>query len=282
MKINKILYPATFGLVGLLAACTPNEDESNGLTNSQPLDATFTVTPVDGSTNRLRLNGTTDGVKHRWDNVEGSDAKVVFYPLAGQYEVSHTVCGKGGVDCVTATQTIDVPSDDPIAFNRIEGGSFDTPADIAKWTILPMSSDAHWTFADGKATLTSGPTGWAQEGLYQAIQVEAGHTYRFDMTVSGPGWTDSVFELYADFQQPVPNSGDYNAGGKILALNTWAGCGNAAFSGQFFTLSCDATPTLRGYKKFNQTGTVYVLVRGGGANGNFNITIDNFEVRAID
>lgn len=272
--------------LGLLVAacfvsCQPDEEESNGIVN-ETVDASFTVTQIDA--NHFKLEATAvNGVSNYWDYgtgaISGGDSKTIFLPDAGTYTVTHTICGIGG-ECISTTETIVVDTPDPVAGNLILGGKFENAEDIAQWTVLPMSSDAHWAFANGTATLTSGPTGWAQEALYQEIQVEAGHEYKFDMKVSGPGWTDSVFELYADYQQPVPNSGDYSAGGKVLSLNTWAGCGNSSFDGQLFNLSCDSQ--WYGVKTFATSGTVYVLVRGGGANGNFNITIDNVEVRRND
>lgn len=281
MKIDKYIVPVAFGISAMLFSCSPDEVNSNGLTNGE-LDASFTVTPVNGSVNRLLLNGSTDGLTHSWNNVRGVDSKEVFFPLAGDYEVTHTICGKGGADCVSATQTINVPSDDPIAFNRIEGGSFDTAEDIAQWTTFPASvNGAGWVFENGKATFT-GTQNWALQNLYQTIEVEAGHTYMFDMTVSGQGSDQTYLEWYAGYNPPVAGV-DYNEGGQILALNTWAGCATSPFQGQLSEVGCG--DTLHGLKTFDQTGTVYVLVRtasGVASSTPFSITIDNVEVRAIN
>lgn len=282
MKITKYLYPATFGLVALLSACTPDESSSNGLSSGQ-LDASFTSTPVEGSANRIRVNGSTAGLTHSWNGVRGTDSKVFFFPLAGDYDVTHTICGKGGTDCVTTTQTINVATDDPIAYNRIEGGTFDTAQDIAHWTTFPASvNGAQWTFANGKATFT-GTQNWALQNLYQTIQVEAGHDYMFDMTVSGQGADQMYLEWYAGFNAPVAGS-DYNEGGTILSLNTWAGCATAPFSGQLSQVGCGDS-NWHGVRHFDQSGTVYILIRtaSGVASSNpFSVTIDNVEVRAIN
>jgi len=283
MKIRNYIFPSAFLMAALFTACTPDESGSgNGLTNSEALDASFTVTPVDGSSNRVLLNASTKGITHSWNNVRGVDSKVMFYPLAGNYNVTHTICGKGGIDCVTTTQTIAVPSDDPIAFNRIEGGGFDSADDISKWTVFPATvNGAKWVFADGKATF-NGSQDWAIQNLYQTIEVEAGHDYVFDMHVSGQGSADTYFEWYAGYNPPVAGS-DYNEGGQILALNTWAGCATAPFSGMLSDVGCGTT--LNGQKHFTKSGTVYVLVRtasGKGGSSPFSITIDNVSVRAIN
>lgn len=284
MKIRNYICPSVFVLAAaLFTSCSPDEaGNGNGLTNTQELDASFTVTPVGGSSNRVLLTAATGGLTHSWNNVRGVDSKEMFYPLAGNYDVTHTVCGKGGTDCVSTTQTINVPADDPIAFNRIEGGGFDSAEDIAKWTRFPASvNGAQWVFENGKATFT-GTQNWAIQNLYQTIEVEAGHDYVFDMHVSGQGSNETYFEWYAGFNPPVAGS-DYNEGGQILALNTWAGCATAPFNGMLSDVGCGTT--LNGVKRFTQSGTVYILVRtasGQSSNSPFSITIDDVSVRAIN
>jgi len=280
MEIKKYLFPAVFGLTALFAGCSPEESDSNGLTNDE-LDASFTVTPMNGSTNRLLLNGNTTATTHAWNGARGTDAKVVFFPLAGDYEVSHTVCGKGGVDCVTATQSINVPSDDPSAFNRIEGGTFETAEDLAHWTTFPANvNGAVWSFNNGTATF-NGSQNWAVQNLYTTIEVEPGD-YLFDMHVSGQGSDQTYLEWYAGYNAPVAGQ-DYTEGGQILALNTWSGCATTPFSGQLSEVGCGNT--MNGVRHFSQAGTVYILIRtasGVGTSNPFSVTIDNVEVRRIN
>lgn len=281
IKKSRIVAGLMFSALAL-TSCQPDDDSNGNGIIATDLDATFSITQVSANRFTLTANSNAGVLQHFWDpgsgNGAGSTSYDLFLPDAGSYVIGHTVCGIGG-ECITESTTIDVAAPDPVAGNLIRGGKFDTAEDIAEWSIQAMSPDAHWTFANQEATLTSGPTGWAQEALYQAIEVEGGHEYRFDMKVKGPGYVDSVFELYADYQMPQ-GTGDYSAGGKVLSLNTWAGCATSPFEGQLFSLSCDSQYS--GLKTFPTSGTIYVLVRGGGAGGNFNITIDNFEVRRND
>ena len=284
MKMRNYIYTSVFALAAVLfTSCSPEESgNGNGLESTQTLDAAFTVTPVEGSSNRFVLSGSTSGLTHSWNGVRGTDRKVLFFPIAGTFTVTHTICGIGGTDCVTATQSITVASDDPIAFNRIEGGSFDTAEDIAKWTVLPTSiNGAQWVFANGKATFT-GSQDWAIQNLYQTIEVEAGHDYVFDMHVSGQGSDQTYLEWYAGYNPPVAGS-DYNEGGQILALNTWSGCATSPFSGMLSEVGCGTT--LNGVKRFPTSGTVYVVLRtasGVASSSPFSVTIDDVSVRAIN
>ena len=189
MKIRNYIYPSVFALAAVLfTGCSPEDSgNGNGLESTKALDAAFTVTPVEGSSNRFVVKGSTSGLTHSWNGARGTDTKELFFPLAGTYSVSHTICGIGGADCVTTTQSITVATDDPIAFNRIEGGEFETADDIAQWTLFPANvSGASWTFANGTAT-TTGTQSWAHQNIYQTFEVEAGKDYMFDVHVSGAG-----------------------------------------------------------------------------------------------
>ena len=282
MKIRNYIYPSVFALAAVLfTSCSPDESgNGNGIVNTQTLDASFTITPVPGSSNRFIVSGSTSGLTHSWNGLRGTDSKELFFPLAGTYNVSHTICGIGGEDCVTATQPITVASDDPIAFNRIDGGEFETAEDIAQWTLFPASvSGASWTFANGTAT-TTGTQSWAHQNIYQTFEVEAGHDYMFDLHVSGAGGVNNFyFEVYAGFNPPVAGS-DYNEGGKILALSTWnsANCGLNPFNGMLSDIGCEGSKI----KRFDRSGTVYLVMRTGSEFTPFSVTIDNVSVRAIN
>ncbi|RYZ39333.1 MAG: hypothetical protein EOP49_30305, partial [Sphingobacteriales bacterium] len=76
-----------FAAASILTACQPDDENSgNGLTNGE-VNAEFTVEQLGGSANRLRLQGDTKALTHRWNGELGSDQKNLVFPLAGTYTV---------------------------------------------------------------------------------------------------------------------------------------------------------------------------------------------------
>ena len=289
MKIRNIAYMALVGMSAAFSSCTPNDDVGGNGTVPQELDASFTMTPVPGQTNRFTLQANeTEGVKlHTWDIGLGPfvapATTEVLIPDAGSYTITHTAVSPIGGNGFSSSQDITLTTNDPIAGNLIRGGKFETAEDIAQWMTFPQSiPGSNWSFANGEATMT-GSINWAHQHLYQAIQVEAGHTYKFDMKVKGLGNTmDTYMEWYAGYNPPTGN--DYNEGGQILALNTWAGCAIGPFEGQLSAVGCGGD-TSEGLKTFPTSGTVYVVLRSASGFASatpFSITIDNVEVRRID
>ena len=99
------------------------------------------------------------------------------------------------------------------------------------------------------------------------------------MNVSGHGGTDMWFEVYIGKAEPQIGK-DYNDGGKRLALNTWNGCGKTPFNAPLTQLSCEGAE--RGVIQFPTSGTVYLLIKSGGADlGTTGITLANVQLRAI-
>ncbi|NMH29663.1 hypothetical protein [Flavobacterium silvaticum] len=284
MKNNKTKFWGILALAGMtLAACSPEEvdGDGNGIINTLDLDATFTVTEVSANHYRVQ-SGETRATSHYWSDgsVSGpdGDARDYFFPDAADYTITHRVCGIGGQDCLESVQTVHVPVSDPVQGNIVVNPKFLDGS--TGWTILNISpSGAQWTFNDGSASLVA--SGFNQQAIYQPIQVEGGHTYKFDMTVSSPGLQDTWFELYADYAAPTQNS-DYSAGGRLLQINTWGGCGGSAFNGQLSSFyPCGSTSDVSGQtRQFATSGTVYLLIKSGG--GNANLTVTNVEVRRID
>ena len=287
MKKN---FRALYNFLTVLAAgsmfvgCSKEEVVDRGLTESS-LDATFTVTTVNVN-NYIARAKDSSYIMSKWDLGNGNGATVgkatqpIFYPDAGTYTVTHYAVGKGGAT-FTASQTINVATSDPARGNLVQGGKFETADDEAKWTRLVISAPAvTWTRANGKLTATGGS--WGHSAVYQAIQVEANKDYRFGMTVSGSGATDTWFEVYFGTAAPVQNS-DYTSGGIRIALNTWAGCGKTTFNGNIATIGCDgALVGQNGKVRFTQAGTIYLLIKTGGADlGATGISIDNVELRGI-
>lgn len=266
-------------VISSFTACQPDEtDSGNGLADPN-VDAAFTIVPLASSPNKFVLQSEGKNIlANKWDIGEGffkgSDEQEVFIPDAGAYTVSHTAIGRGGV-ANTVSQIVTVTTSDPSAGNLVKGGKFLNADDYAQWTVLHISGTAtNWTFNTGSATITGGSS--SQQGIYQAIQVEAGKKYKVDMKVSGSGATNTWFEVYVSPTAPTQNS-DYSAGGKLISLNTWAGCGNAPFSGQLAAIGCSGSGPIY---TATATGTVYLVIKSGGDNlGTSGITITNVVLR---
>lgn len=279
------------GLINMviLNACQPEDSFKDNGVVSDELDASFTITPVQGVTNRYVLEAqSANGVlTNWWDSGDGSGkfrgkkSEEIFLPDAGTYTISHTAVGIGG-ETFTSTQELIVELSDPNAGNIIKGGKFATSEDIAQWSIGGTgSSDGVWTFANGKATLTA--SGWGGRGIYQAVDVIAGKTYKIDMLASSTsGVSETWFEIYCGYSMPT-TTGDYNEGGKLMTINTWAGCGGDPFSGKLSIIGCDlgvlAYPNEPGKFVATTTGTAYLVIRGGGNDMKNGITITNVEMR---
>jgi len=270
------------GFVALLSSCSPDESGSNGL-QAGAMDASFTITPIDGSANRFRLsaNNNDGAIKHLWNTGSGDQVAGeyidIFLPDADTYTVKHTVTGIGG-EAVSAEQTLNVTTADPIAGNLILGGKFNTVEDYNQFSILNISaSGTAWSYdaTNKRATIQGG--GWNQQGIFQAVQVEGGKSYRVDMRVTGTGSSNTWFELYVSQTAPTQGS-DYSADGKRMQINTWAGCGGSPYDGLFSAVQCAANETSGPVVTFPTSGTAYVVVKCGGENIG-SVSIDNVEMR---
>lgn len=279
-NFNRKIY-TLFGAVLLSAfyiGCQPEDfGEGNGLTATN-VDAAFTVTPVTGKINTYVLKANKPGVVTvKWDKGDGGGAAIgklidtVFYPDAGTYNITLTAIGKGGA-LGNASQQVVVENSDPVAGNLIDGGKMET-GDASKWTHFTYSPGVVFGINGGKMVATGGSGGHA--GIYQSIEVVGGKKYKIDMNISGSGATDVWFEVYLG--TATPGAGDYNSGGTRIALNTWAGCGKTPFNGKLSSISCAGSGNT---VTFENSGTVYLVIRGGGANfGTTGISITNIEVR---
>lgn len=288
MKHPYSCYPILLvaGMLSLFAGCSKPTVDNRGISESN-LNAEFTITPVSGSANRFVIAATDSSyIFSKWDIGDGAGAVIskhkqeIFLPDAGTYTIIHYAAGKGGA-IFSVSKTLTVATSDPAAGNLVKGAKFESPDDDAKWTRFTISSPAiAWTMAGGKLTATGG--GWGHSGIYQAITVQANKDYRFGMVVSGSGATDTWFEVYFGTTQPAQNS-DYSNGGVQIALNTWAGCANTAFNGNINSIGCEgALAGKNGKIRFAQSGTIYLVIKTGGANlGTSGISIDNVELRGI-
>lgn len=271
--------------LGLAASCKKATVDNRGLTETN-LDASFTLTPVAGRVNTFIAQVKDSSyIASKWDLgngsiVVGKATQEVFLPDAGEYTITHYAVGKGGAT-FSSSQKVTIATSDPARGNLVKGGKFENADDESKWTRLTISDPAIvWTRANGKMTATGGS--WGHSAIYQAVTVEANKDYRFGMTVSGSGATDTWFEVYFGTATPVQNA-DYSSGGIAIALNTWAGCGNSNFSGNIAAIGCSgALVGKNGIIRFATAGTVYLLIKTGGANlGATGISVDNIELRGV-
>jgi hypothetical protein len=284
MKKNFLNYIVLSGIAGLFAGCEKKEFTARPLTESN-LEAGFTVTTVNAN-NYIAQVKDSSYIMSKWDFGAGSGATVgkateqVFFPDAGSYTITHYAIGKGGAT-FTSNQVVNVATSDAARGNLVQGGKFETATDEGKWTQLSITSPGvTWARSSGKMIATGGSGGHA--AIYQAITVEANKDYKFGMTVSGSGATDVWFEVYFGTVAPVAGA-DYTNGGTRIGLNTWAGCGNTTFNGNIATIGCSGSLVgQNGKVRFTQAGTIYLLIKTGGANlGTTGISVDNVELRGL-
>ncbi|WP_449398286.1 hypothetical protein [Chryseobacterium wanjuense] len=221
-----------------LASCTPDtvDGDGNGL-SQDPVDGSFKVAKI--AENRYRLTTNANNyITTKW-NIDdegfniGKNIQDIFLPDKGTYIIEHQAIGKGGVVAGTGTETITVPADDPVAGNIIQGGRFDSPEDVAKWSIHTISpSGAQWILGNGTGVATIVASNGSQQAIYQAVNVVAGQKYAIDMVASSnTALEDTWFEVYMLNSMPV--SGQDVSGTVYRNINTWDGCGKSAFKGEF-------------------------------------------------
>jgi hypothetical protein len=273
-----------FAISLAVVSCTQETYEDQIKITSDMLDASFTVGTVSDNNYTLTA-GNEYVISHYWDFDDDlgyvSDANLVdlFLPDAGEYTIKHQVSGAGGIFSDEKSVSINVETSDPVAGNLVKGGKFATEDDIAQWTIggVPGGSGV-WTFAGNKATLTA--SGWSGQGIYQAIEVVEERSYQIEMYVSSTtGCIDTWFEVYCGYADPTTVTGDYSDGGSLLAISTWGDTGTSAFGQKFTTISTN--PEANGLFTATTSGTVYLVIRGGGNNMLEGISVTNVELRGI-
>jgi len=265
--IKIIIYTLMIGIVTLLSGC---DDDDVVYPAPTAEDAAFTFTLDPDNPNIVNFNAveSDNNWYTHWDfgdgsSAEGYEANKVFI-REGDYDVRFKVFTRGGT--AESIQTI-VVNEDFEGPNVLLNGEFNGSDE---WTVLPISDGIDVNFTGDKAVWTGGEFG--QAGIYQPVHVEAGVPYQIDMEVSGGGLTDSWYEVYIGSATPVPGQ-DYADGGMRLGLNTWAGCGNEAFDNSLTEISCVGEGN--GLVEFNTTGTVYLVIRGGGADYGSGLSLDN-------
>ncbi|MGX5689192.1 DUF1735 domain-containing protein [Arcticibacter tournemirensis] len=146
------------------------------------------------------------------------------------------------------------------------------------WQVLRISAGVTFTVNSNGSILAEGGN-WGHEGVFQPIQVKANKNYKIDMKVAGSGASDTWLEVYIGTTVPTQGA-EYKDGGNLIGLNTWAGCGNTPFNGLLSTIKCSGSGNV---VKFNTSGLVYIVIRGGGGNlGTGGITISDIDFRRVD
>jgi hypothetical protein len=285
-----------------LFSCTPDEVKNGNPLTQSDLDADFVLTSTTdtivsrANAQNLIFTATSDDPAiqyHTWrasgadgvfgstNVVKGTKTQKFTFNASGTYKIEHRVVGRvGGTNFVSEHQfTVTLPETPAgnLGPNLISSPNFENPAD---WTVINInpSGSARWTFADGKATI-AGATGHA--AIYQAVTVEAGRSYKFDMRVQGPGSSNTWFEVYAGTVAPAPGA-DYSNGGKRLQLNTWAGCATSPFNGMLSAVGCGGDSS-GNVMTFERSGTIYFLIKSGESGGNINsISVSEVVFQTID
>jgi hypothetical protein len=196
------------------------------------------------------------------------------------------VVGRVGGTNFVSEQTFDlvvIPPPQEFGPNLIQSPNFE---DASDWTVFNTNSagtvTASWAFNTGSATVSGGVAGlYAGQGIYQAVQVEAG-TYYMDMHVSSPGASDQMwFQVFTGNAQPQQNA-DYLGDADVkMGLNTWSGCALAAFDGQLSEVGCVGTGT---DVTFAAPQTVYFVIKvgTGSANGVNNINVKDIVMKKYE
>lgn len=293
MNLKSIIarYSVVFGIsaLGIITACQPEEFEGNGNGIISPtLDASFTVVPVtvEGKINTyvFRLNNISNVLGIRWNLGDGNFAAgkqqtdTIFFPDADTYTIGANLTGIGG-ETFSSNQQLVIETSDPNSGNLLTGGKFNA-GDETQWQTLQYSDGVSPVFENNKVVFKGGSGGHA--GIYNTVEVIAGQKYKLDMSVSGSGATDTWFEVYIGTQVPIGGKdNDYNDGGTLLGLNTWAGCGKSSFADKLSAIACSGSARAeKGIVQFATSGTYYLVIRTGGADlGTDGISVDNIELR---
>lgn len=296
MKFNiiKSTFLAAFVAAGIVTGCSPDEVTGGNPLTQADLDASFTSTLTAGTDYQksysFEASDSDDILYHTWKitntttgqsfpsagelKTEGNTHSFTF-TVSGAYKVRHRVTGRVGGTNFVSEQTIDIAVLIPpqeYGPNLIQSPNFE---DATDWTTFNTSGTetVTWTFNDDSATVNGGVQDvWTGQGIYQAIQVEAG-TYYMDMHVDSPGASTNMwFQVFTGINEPQQNT-DYLGDADVkMGLNTWSGCATAAFDGKLSEVGCVGTGT---DVTFTAPQTIYFVIKvgTGATNGVNNITV---------
>jgi hypothetical protein len=298
MKINiiKSTFLAAFVAAGIVTGCSPDEVTGGNPLTQADLDASFTST-ITAETEYQKsysfVAADADNIMyHTWKVINTTTGQ--SYPAAGElktqenthaftfttsgvYTVRHRVAGSVGGTNFVSEQNINISVQIPpqeYGPNLIQSPNFE---DATDWTTFNTSATqtVTWTLNGDSATVDGGVlNAWSGQGIYQAIQVEAG-TYYMDMHVESPGASaDMWFQVFTGTNEPQQNADYLGDADQKMGLNTWSGCATAPFSGMLSEVGCVGTGT---NVTFTAPQTIYFVIKvGSGADhGVNNITVKN-------
>jgi PKD repeat protein len=256
------------GIILISTGCADDDKFTAYVPTSEDAAYTFTFDTENPNKVIFTANTEVETWYTHWDfgdnsSAEGMEASKI-YLKKGDYDVRFKIFTVGGE--AEFIQTI-VIVEDFKGQNILLNGEFNGSD---HWTVLPISDGVDVNFTGDKAVWTGGS--WGQEGIYQPVHVEANVPYQIDMDIAGSGLSDSWYEVYIGVEVPEPGQ-DYADGGARLGLNTWNGCGAEPFEGLLTEISCVGEGG--GLVTFNTTGTVYLVIRGGGADYGTGLSLYN-------
>jgi len=271
INIKLASWSALAILVLALSSCLP---ESQDLELGNIVVADFTITDIstDEVRNTYLLNSTTSGpFLYVWDlgngtMHQGGAVDTAFYEERGTYTITLTVLSEGGHSI--ATQEIVVENDASSGVNVVEGGEMNDPG---AWTFTELGiSPTSYEFVDETVKFTNNDPAQSNIGMWQAVEMDGGRTYQFSAAVSGGGMVNSWMEVM--ILDAEPQEGVDPSSTVISGLNTWAGCGVDAFSGNLTSLSCAGDGTV----SVSTSGTYYLFIKVGSWDGNLGsgLTVD--------
>ncbi len=286
-------YALAITAMGLMAGCSPEEETGGNPLTMADMDAAFNATTANGNNYTFTASDDPNILYHTWkytytgphavtnlaETRVSDNVRDMTFVFPGTYVVQHRVVGRTGGTNFVSQQTFEV-ANLLLGPNIVDSPNFENASD---WTTFNTSGTqtVTWTFNGDSATANGGvANNYTGQGIYQAVQVEAG-SYLVDMHVEGPGANDLMwFQVFTGTTQPV-NGSDYGSDPTaILGLNTWAGCGIAPFNGMLSSVGCVGTGS---QVTFAQAGTIYLVVKTGtGANnGVNNITVSDVSMRKL-
>lgn len=264
------------GCALLFAACSPEAST----TPLHPIPAaTFSATPLADNANKIVVKSTTPGgFIWLWNFGANGTARreqdTLSFSKKGEYTIQLTVFTQGGY--ATTAQKVNIANDMP-AVDILKGGDMSAGSETF-WPLL-NTGGTQTTIAVADGVLKFSSAGGTNGAVYQAITVKKGREYTFAADIKGGGAVETWFEVI--FGTTEPEQGKDYSGTTLIAMNTWAGCGNMPFNGAFVGIGCEGVGKSDGKIKFDKDGTVYMVIKGGctgaGTMGPDGISLDNVQ-----
>ncbi|MFY0672036.1 MAG: PKD domain-containing protein [Bacteroidia bacterium] len=276
MKASYIFNSFAILSMAFIFGCGTDEGDTPPKPDNSEAAFTYTVDAENPNKYHFKANPTLEYWFSHWSfgdqtGAEGTEASKVFYEK-GTYKVRFKIFTEGG----TAEQTQEIViENDYEGVNLVNNGKLDN-AD--GWKIINIAAGVELIIENGTATWSGG--GWGNQALTQLIEFEAGVEYEVDMEVSGGPLADTWFEVYIDETEPTDGN-DYSAGGIMIGLNTWDGCGTEEFDGLLSALSC-SNGARGNIFKYDENTSAYLTIKSGGADMSSGVTIDNITIRPTE